>query len=71
MEENPLLTIFQFEITKKHLHLQIYQPLCSMTSIYLGKMWTHFSELLLLKCNENAPKLTLSVTIPYEEKKLS
>ena len=27
-----------------------------MTSIYRGKMCVHFSELLLLKCNENALK---------------
>ena len=45
---------FQVETTKKDLHLQVYQQLCSMTSIYLGKMCVHFSKLLFLKRNENA-----------------
>ena len=37
--------IIQVGIIKKHLNLQTYQQLCSMTSIYLGKMCLHFLEL--------------------------
>ena len=36
-----------------HLDLQTYKQLRGMTSIYLEKICVNFSELLLIKCNEN------------------
>ena len=51
--DQPWTTNFQVEITKKHLDLQTFQQLWSLTRIYLRKMCVHFSERLLLKCNEN------------------
>ena len=54
LEQIPCSTNFQVEIAKKHLALQIYYQLCSMTSTYLGRKYVHFWELLLSKNNENA-----------------
>ena len=34
--------------------LQTFQQVSSMTSAHSGKMCVHFSELLFLKCSENA-----------------
>ena len=39
---------------KTTLELQTFQQLCSMTSVYLGKMCVHSLKLSFLKCNENA-----------------
>ena len=39
---------------KKHLKLQIFQQLCSMERVYLGKMYVLFLELPFFKYTENA-----------------
>ena len=51
---NLVWLIFKLKSWKEHLALQTFQQVSSMTSAHPGKMCVHFSELLFLKCSENA-----------------
>ena len=45
--------IFKLKLRNKHLELQTFQQLCSMTGTYLGKVCVNILRLPFLKCNKD------------------